>query len=303
MLRARALKLGDCIGVISPSSPVKLEVFQGGIKYLKDQGFKIALGKYSLEKSKGFLAGSEEQRLYDMHQMFKDPNINAIFCSRGGYGSLSLLDKIDYELIKRNPKIFLGYSDITALHIAIGQNSDLITFHGPMVSDLTENSPEYNRLMLKRTIMHSSSIGEISHPEKDTKVIYPGRTMGRLTGGNLSLICSTLGTDFEIDCKDKILVMEEVGEPSYKIHRMIIQLALAGKLRDAAGFIIGEFYNCIEEEEYPLDKMLEDLFLTYKKPVIYGVKCGHGPYKATLPLGCTAIINNDKLIIEERAVM
>ncbi len=303
MIKPGALKPGDCIGVISPSSPVKLELFQSGIKYLENQGFRITIGKHSLEKSNGFLAGSEEQRLYDIHQMFRDPNINAIFCSRGGYGSLSLLDKIDYDLIRRNPKIFLGYSDITALHIAIGQNSELVTFHGPMVSDLTEKSPEYNKIMLRRTMMQSSSIDEIFHPEKETKVIYPGRTMGRLTGGNLSLICSTLGTDFEINCKNKILIIEEVGEPSYKIHRMIIQLALAGKLSDAVGFIIGEFYNCIEEEQYPLDKMLEDLFLPYKKPTIYGVKCGHGKYKATLPLGCTATINNDKLIIKERALI
>ena len=304
MLKPKALNLGDCIGIISPSSPVKQKVFEEGLKYLYSLGFKVKVGKYALEKSQGFLAGSQEQRLDDLHQMFQDATIHAIFCSRGGHGSLSLLDQIDYDLIKRNPKIFLGYSDVTALHIAIGQKSGLITFHGPMVSDLIENAPEYNKCMLKRCIMHPNPIGKICQPKNSEgiQVIYSGTVTAKLTGGNLSLICSTLGTEFEMDCKKKILMIEEVGEPSYKIHRMLAQLALSGKLSQAAGFIIGEFHHCTEDEQYPLGAILKDVLIPYKKPTIYGVKCGHGEYKTTLPLGCIVTINGDTLIIEEKAV-
>ncbi|MCR1899531.1 LD-carboxypeptidase [Irregularibacter muris] len=303
MIKPTAIRPGDCIGLISPASGMELSFLKGGIDWLEGQGFKIKKGKFIQEK-KGFLAGSIQQRVYDLHQMFEDPEVKGILCIRGGYGTLPLLPHIDYDGIKNNPKVFVGYSDITALHLAIGQRTGLITFHGPMVAELGEDVPSDNKAMLKKALMEKKPLGEITFPKDSLglKTIYPGRATGRLIGGNLSVICATLGTPFEIDCKNKILILEEVGEANYKIHRMLSQLNLAGKLEDALGFILGEFTNCPEDAQYPLEEILEEFFVPLKKPTLWGVKCGHGRYKATLPLGCQASIVNEKLILEEAGI-
>jgi muramoyltetrapeptide carboxypeptidase len=230
--------------------------------------------------------------------MFARPEVEAIFCARGGYGTPRLLSLLDYDLIRENPKILLGYSDVTALHLAIQRQTGLVTFHGPMVeSDPQVGFVDYNWLGVLRAIAAPSPLGLVENPPAGPalRVIRGGRAQGPLVGGNLSLICATMGTPYEIDTRGKILFLEDVGEAPYRMDRMLNQLLLAGKLQAASGIVIGESVGC---EQAPGDRpsltlyeVLADLLSSLGKPVLYGLAIGHGFYKATLPLGVEAVLD------------
>ena len=244
-MRARKLQRGDTIGIVAPASPAPWEDTEKALIQLTQRGYQIKLGS-SVRQSRGYLAGSDEVRARDINQMFADSEVKAIFCLRGGYGSQRILDKIDYDMIRRNPKIFMGYSDITALHIAIFQKCRLITFHGPMpATDMTEDLPIFTESWLYKAIAEDQPMGVLFNPKGYAlHGLIEGRAKGRLVGGNLSLIAASMGTPYEINTKDKILFLEDVGEEPYRIDRMLNQLRLGGKLRDAAAIILCDFRDC-----------------------------------------------------------
>lgn len=310
MIKGKALSAGDTIGIIAPASPAKGHQSMTRVQsQMEALGFNVVMAPSCFETYGDYLAGTARDRARDLNVMFQDPDIDAVMCLRGGYGTPQILDLLDYPSISANPKLFIGYSDITALHTAIGQKAGLATLHGPMAaSDIAGDFEDFSRRCLLRALTENTPLGKIGSPLDDPiECLVEGKAEGQLTGGNLTLIAATLGTPFEIDTKGKILFLEDVGEEPYRIDRMLIQLSLAGKLADAAGFVLGDWADC-ESREYPDGFTVLDLFTEiiapYRKPTIYNVKAGHCEPKLTLPLGVEVHLDAGQkwLSIEESVV-
>lgn len=282
----KKLSYGDTIGIIAPAGPEKPEAIKNGINFLKNKGFNIKEGKHLYDKW-GYLAGYDKDRTLDFMGMFIDKNVDMILCIRGGYGSMRTLPYIDFNIIQNNPKIFVGFSDITTYLNSIYQKCGIITFHGPMASSNFEDVETLNSFF--NTLMKGNNPYRIENPNGiPIKCYNKGIVEGNLVGGNLSLICSTIGTPYEIDTKDKILFIEEVSEEPYAVDRMLTQLTLAGKLQQCKGIILGQFTKCDlpdYERSLKLEEVLEDRILTLKIPTLTNVMSGHDYPKLTLPIG------------------
>jgi muramoyltetrapeptide carboxypeptidase len=297
-IKPRALQPGDTVGLIAPASyTFDLWRLDDAAARVEALGLKPKFGKY-VRGRRGFLSGTDDERLEDLHAMFADRTVAAVFALQGGYGTPRLLDRIDYDLIRRNPKILLGYSDITGLHLAIGRKSGLVTFHGPnMVGTLTPRTLDN----LKRALFVAEPLGEVANPEETDPLnaefplhtVAPGTARGRMVGGNLTLISSTMGTPYEIETKDRILLVEDTGEAPHRIDRMLVQLRLAGKLQDAAGIVFGTCSDCAPsrssfELTLSLSEVLDELLGSLKKPVLAGLLFGHTKEKSIIPFGVEA---------------
>lgn len=316
IIKPRALYPGDTIGLVSPAGPiherarVTPESLDLRIRQIQDLGFGVRLAGHALA-CRGYLAGPDAGRLQDLHAMFADPGIAAIFCLQGGYGSLRLLPRLDYALIRSNPKIFLGFSDITALHLALHGHTGLVTFHGPMAGSNWNGDSDVTRGWLLRLLTSPAPPGELVNPpgSRPCRTITPGIATGKLVGGCLSLVAATLGTPYEPDTAGNIVFLEDVDEAPYRIDRMLTHLTLAGKLQAAAGIIIGECLNCEPPDparpSLTLDEVLADIIAPLGKPAIYGLRIGHGRHRLTLPLGVRATLDASacRLFIEEGAVL
>lgn len=288
----KTLEKGDTIGLIAPAGPlrnIKIEE----IKYeLNRLGYKVKIGKSCYLSYKGYLSGKDEERALDLERMFLDKDVDAIICIRGGYGCARILDLIDFTIIRDNPKIFVGFSDITALHIAINQMSNLATYHGIMAASIKKwDDYTYNSL-IKALNFKEELI--IENPSNEKLIsLYGGCCEGLITGGNLSIIVSTLGTKYEINTKNKILFIEEIGEYTYKVDKMLNHLQMAGKFNDCNGIIFGEFTNCkkaFQNDEGILD-ILKEIATKNKKPTIYNLKSGHCIPMVTIPLNMSCYLN------------
>ena len=298
MIKPKPLKLGDTIGIIAPASPTTKEKVDMVYSTLTNMGFKVKMGK-SPDLRYGYLSGTDEIRANDINEMFKDKEVNAIICIRGGYGTPRLLDLIDYDIIRENPKIFVGYSDITALHIAFTQIAGLVTYHGPMAaSDVIGDFDDFTKDSLFNIIMGKDWDGKIINPQgEEITTINGGIAEGTIIGGNLSLISNTMGTPYEIDVRGKILFIEEIGEEPYKIDRMLKQLKLSGKLDQANAIILGDFNNCEKgkhDENLSLAQIFEEHIKPAGKPTIYNLQAGHCSPMVTLPFGVKARLDGDK---------
>ncbi|MCL2048998.1 MAG: LD-carboxypeptidase [Defluviitaleaceae bacterium] len=276
------LKQNDKVALIATSGIVNPQKLNQGIKILENMGLRPYVSQ-SCYASHEYLAGDDTLRLHDLHAAFADTQTRAIFVARGGYGAARLLPHIDYGLIAKNPKIFAGYSDVTALHIAINQNSGLVTYHAPMpAADLPTADKQtldsfYSMLFTQSTQIHFDRFSELA-----VRITAP------ITGGNLTLIASTLGTPYEIDTRGKMLFMEEVNEEPYKIDRLLTQLKHAGKLRDALGFILGSFTTPSSYKKIQL--AISELLFPENKPIISHFPSGHCMPNITFPLGQNAEI-------------
>lgn len=291
------LKKGDTIGMIAPASPPSDEgVFEKGQQVLEGLGYRVVFGA-NCRKRWGFLAGSDEERLADLEEMFANPEVNAVFCLRGGWGTARLVKALDFDIIRNNPKIFLGFSDITMLHLAINKLTGLVTFHGPMVTShlIKDDLPEFTIESLWRTITEPVPFGSIaSRIAEKPRTIVPGEVEAPLIGGNLSIIVTTLGTPYEIDTKGKILFIEDVDEKPYRVDRMLTHLLNAGKLQEVAGVICGGF--TLDEPEkkesgewtQSFEDVLEERLSPLGVPIAIGFPFGHIKLNATLPLGIPA---------------
>lgn len=310
MIYGKKLKFGDTLGFIAPSGAVRTEgAIERAVKETERMGFKVKLGESAGQKY-GYLSGSDEVRARDINNMFADDEVDAIVCLRGGYGAMRILDQLDYELIARHPKIFMGFSDITALHIALLNRCDLATFHGPMAAANWAGSPldDFSQESMYRALMSTEPVGELRNPEGYLRqTVNPGQAEGLLVGGNLMLIASSLGTPWEIDTKGRIIFIEEVGERTYCVDRMLTQLRLAGKFEDCAGVVFGDFADC--PVEYPefgltLEEIIRDVVAPSGKPIFTGLRCGHCTPKLTLPFGVKCRMDADEctLTVLESAV-
>ena len=283
----------ETVALIATSGPCDSKRLQHAVKQIEKLDLNPVVFE-SCRKKYGYLSGTDHTRLSDLHEAFLSRDVRGIFVLRGGYGAGRLLPHIDYEMIKQNPKIFVGFSDVTALHIVLNQFCNLVTFHGPMPGVDTDYI-SWN--WLKSMIMSAHTPVSIILNPKDLPAVtvLPGITKGVLTGGNLSLLTASLGTPYEVSTKGRILFIEEINEDPYKIDRMFLQLKLAGKFRDAAGFILGSF---APNDMDSLSVAIKELILPEGKPTLAGLACGHTTPNLTLPLGREVILNALKGTIE-----
>ncbi len=313
LIKPRGLREGATVALIAPSSPPSAEKLAKGIANLTQFGFKIVEGK-SLRAFNGYLAGSDAERLSDLHWAFKNPEIEAVWCIRGGYGATRLLPNINYDLIRQHPKPLIGYSDVTALHLAIHQRTGLVTFHGPVAaSEYPADTLQHFRSVLMRPVVPyeivAATVGVEAYPtEYQPFVITPGQAKGALTGGNLALLSSMAGTKFAPDFKNKIVFIEDVGEQPYRLDRMLTQLLQATDLAQAAGIALGVFNDCQPKPDSPslsLPDALRDRLGGLGIPVVYGIPFGHVEHQATFPYGISARLDADRMVLTilERAVV
>lgn len=300
-VKPKRLGKGDTVGVIAPASPPNEEILRRGIDFLKDLGLNVKVGKH-VSRINGYLAGSDEERLEDFHEMFADHEVKSIFCACGGFGTARIAEQIDYDLIKKHPKIFWGYSDITFLHTAIREKTGLVTFHGPMLaSDIGKEDTHplskegFLQLFEPTTLIYTEQIAPL-------EVLVDGEARGEIVGGNLSLLVSTLGTAFEMDAKGKLLLIEDVNEEPRSVDRMLNQLYMAGKLTDASGILIGDFCDCTPKRNLSLSlsEVISHYVQLANKPAIKGFLMGHCNPHISIPFGVKASMNTEekKLIVD-----
>lgn len=327
MIFPRLLAKGDTVAIIAPASPAPHHLVEQCKTAITLIGFNPVIFP-SCYLSNGYLAGEDNARANDINRAFENIKIHGIFCLRSGYGCARLLPLIDFDLIQHNPKVFVGYSDITALHTAFSRLCDLATYHGPNALDIARclgliaqsqgnNIPphdnnsidsysvdSYSVACLLSCITSDNSIAEIkNHDGSPLHSLNKGIATGELTGGNLSVLVSTLGSPYEIDCVGKILFIEDINESIYRIDRMLTSLALAGKFSDCSGIILGTFTNCDEDKldcmsKLTLSSVIESTILPYNKPTISHLLAGHTFPSPTLPFGRKVFLNsNDSKIM------
>ena len=298
------------IGIISPASrPLDETIYYRGIDYLKQLGYHVVESQHVLDE-RGYLAGSDHDRADDLNAMFRNPDIGAIFCSRGGYGTPRLIDRLDFDAIRKNPKIFVGYSDLTAVSLAIWQATGLVTFSGPMVAvEMGRGIDPFTEKSLWTCLTSSHPAGLLANPDgAPTRVIQPGRAEGRLLGGCLSLINVLLGTRYSPDFDGAILIIEDIDEEPYRIDRYLAQLKLTGIFDQIAGIVLGQFIDCtpkdLEKPSLELDQIFLDYFGNLEIPIISNFAYGHSAIKHTIPIGIQAVLDTDQggLILTESAV-
>ena len=315
LLKPERLCFGDTIGIIAPASaPPDPKSVDLAAEAVEQFGFKPKLAK-NVRARLGFLAGTDRERAADLMAMFADKKVKAIICLRGGYGSARILDRLDYDVIRRNPKILSGYSDITSLHFALAQKVNLISIHAPMLNGELANPkvPEFTKKSFLRTVMEAKPAGSIceGYTGKTVAILRGGVAEGRLIGGNLSLMCAALGTPFAPSFKGKILFLEDTGEKPYSLDRMLTHLLNAGILQQVAGVAVGVNHDCNGPDVKPGGEyrqtaadVVKERLASLRVPVVTGLPFGHVDLNATIPVGVRATLDGKRgdLIITESAV-
>lgn len=295
IVRPAALRIGDTVGVIAPAGPVVPDALEAGCKTLSTMGYKPVYLS-SITNKEMYFAGSLQRRVDELHEMFARPEVRAIICARGGYGCNYLLPKLDLDLIRENPKIFVGYSDISSLLTYINDATGLVTFHGPMVAkDFAVAGGIDADSWMKTT-------GGARYEANFNANVIPlvrGNAEGRLYGGCLSMLTASLGTPYEIRTKNSVLFIEDVTVWPYQIDRMLMQLRLAGKFDGVRGIIFGDFRDCEPSADagYTLQDVIMGVVGDLGVPIAYGLRSGHvcGGNR-TLPIGVkTALTVDDKV--------
>jgi len=301
MLIPTPLIPGDHVGLIAPCSPVSQELIPECIDVIKSLEYFPVLGKSVTSNLHGYLAGSDEIRARDINLMFANPNIRAIFCIRGGYGSNRLMKLIDYSIVRAHPKIFIGYSDITSFHLAFNSLCNLITFHGPMVSsNMIHDFDPYTEFSLLTAIKHKSCYQFENPPGYPLLTIVPGLVKGRILGGCLSLVSPSIGTFYQPSFNNNILFLEDVDETIPRIDKMMNHLKNTGVFTQVSGVILGNFKNCVNPQDlsYDIFQYFCDFFKDYDKPVLYGLQSGHAKPMGTIPLGTLCILDTENKIVK-----
>ena len=298
MIRPTALKSGANIGVISPSYWITEDVLKNTAEIFTSRNFHLTFGK-SIKAKEGPFAGPPELRADDLNNMFADPNIDAIFCARGGYGANRVLPLLNYDLIKENPKIFIGYSDVTAYLTSITQKTEIITFHGPMLVSYKHGFIEYNFDQMMKVLTSTENIVINPPAEFDPHILKKGTAKGPLWGGNLSLVMNRLGTDGQINTTGCILFLEDLDEYLYSFERMLVHLQTAGVFNNINGLIIGELID-MKDQEISFGKSTDDIIMeicgTLDIPIVTNFPCGHGKYQATLPISLPVELCADETV-------
>lgn len=297
-LKPPRLRKGDVIGIISPASPPSAqEKIDKGVQYLERLGYRVKVGQYVMAQH-GYLAGTDEQRVGDLNSMLRDPSVKAVFAVRGGYGTPRLLHLVDYGAVRRNPKIVVGYSDLTALQLALLRKTGLVTISGPMVGvEMWENIDPYTEEHFWSVVTSPSRVGTLSNPENERLISYnKGKASGMLIGGNFALLASLLGTPYLPNLRKAVLVLEDVDEAPHRIDRMFAQLYHAGITKSIAALILGKFIDCVPSDpstpHLTTEQVLEDTVSRVTCPVLMNLQYGHIAKKLTLPFGVQAAVDS-----------
>ncbi|RFU65206.1 S66 peptidase family protein [Peribacillus glennii] len=298
------LQRGDTIGVVTPGSPLDANIINARAQTLRDMGFNVVFGRhvYSYE---GIVSASAEERAEDVMNMFTDSRIKMILPTRGGTGVQTILPHLDYEVIRDNPKIISGYSDVTILLNNLYQTSNLITFHSLLLIDFRPDTPSYNFNQFFQTTSTTTSPKAIQNPpDMPLRSLVPGNVRGPIVGGNMTSLVNALGTPYEIDTRGKILFLEETHSPTNMIFRYLTQLSLSGKFQDCLGIIMGQCTNCPVSYGTTYDELINDLLVPLGKPLMVNLATGHGYYKAAIPIGTNVNLNtqDNTLTVLEPAV-
>lgn len=285
---------GSTIGIVAPASAAFSSEVRDFVELCTTWGIKTKLGR-NISRRNGYLSASDEQRAAEFMECIEDPGVDAVVCARGGYGVMRILPLLDFQSIRQAGKVIMGFSDITALLVAVNQMTGLVTFHGPVASSTFD---PFTIDSLKSVVLRTQPPQTFQDQRLTT--IQPGMAQGRLTGGNLAMVVSTLGTRYEIDTRDAILFLEEINEEPYRIDRMLTQLWLAGKLQTCKGIAFGNFRNCeskgisITGPSFTLSQVFHERIAPLGVPAVYGLPFGHVRSKLTLPLGIRAELDATK---------
>lgn len=296
MITPNPLYPGARVALVAPSSAVEAQRLPAAVDAVKALGLEpVPYPSCYAASRHGYFAADDAQRCADLQAAFADDTIAGVLCLRGGYGAHRLLPLLDLDAIARRPKLFVGYSDITALHTAFNQVCGFVTYHAPMpAADYYKPVDEVTMSGLRRCLFGSLT-GPVENPGPLTALSH-GSAMGRLCGGNLSLLAASLGTPWEIDTRGKLLFLEDVGEKVYRIDSMLTQLRNAGKFRDCAGVILGQWTDCPPEDperSLTLEEVFRELIVPAGRPVLSGLSCGHSLPNLSLPLGAMAAMDAD----------
>jgi muramoyltetrapeptide carboxypeptidase len=302
-LKPPRLHPGDLIGIVSPASTIAdPSRIDRGVTYLEKLGYRTVVGKHVL-KSYGYLAGTDAERVEDLHAMFRNPDVKAIMCIRGGYGTPRILSLVDYRLIARNPKIFVGYSDITSLQLALWKKSHLITFQGPMVGvDFPDGLDTLTESLFWHLLTSPKKAGAVLPAEEHAETLRPGKATGRLVGGNLAHVVASMGTPFLPSFKGMLVFLEDIGEEPYRIDRMMTQLRHGGILAGAAGILCGQFTDCGPKDPakptLSVDDVFREMAALHRTPFLSHVPFGHEARKITMPMGLRVRMDATKHTLE-----
>ena len=309
MIKPKPLRRGDTIGLVGISGAMhEAETkFEKMLEAIDALGYRVIIAD-SCREEYGYLSGTDESRARGLNQMFRDDRVDAVVCMRGGYGVARMLDGVDFDAIRANPKLVLGYSDITALHTAIHEKAGLVTIHGPMPDRAWMEFDDFTRESMLRALTSTVPLGLLANPPgMEPQCVVPGRCEGLLVGGNLTLIASACGTPYALDTEGKVLLLEDVGEYIYRLDSMLTQLRQAGLFEKCAGVVLGGFTNCTEEyERYALhlEDIIRDIIVPAGKPVLANMSIGHTDKKITVPLGvrCAMDAEAGTLVMTEAAL-
>ncbi|TFH01062.1 MAG: LD-carboxypeptidase [Calditrichales bacterium] len=289
------------IGIISPAFIPVEERLRAGIHYLENLGCRVKRAKY-LGQTDGYFAGTDAQRVADIHQMFADPEVDLIICARGGWGGLRMLDQLDYDLLRQHAKLLVGYSDVTSLQLAMWKKSRIPSLSGPMVGvEMGKGILPFTEKHFWGQVHNPQPLYEFGFSQTKTSVLIPGRAEGILLGGCLSLVSHLLGTPYQPDFSNTILFLEDVGEEPYKIDRYLAHLKQAGVFNQINGLILGEFVDCEAEAGKPsftLNEILQHYFSEAAYPVLMNFPYGHDAFKFSMPVGVNAVLDTDKKLLQ-----
>ncbi len=293
MIKPIALKPNSTIGIVSPSSWMKQSDLKSASSVFKQKGYTMVFGDSVYLKDHTY-AGTPQERANDINRMFNNPDIDAIICARGGYGANRVLPLLDYDLIQSNPKIFMGFSDITAFLTSITQITGVVTFHGPMLSNFIKGMVNYNFNLMEKMLFGNESVTIQPPPELQTRILNSGKAEGLLWGGNMCLLINRLGTPDNLDTDGVILFIEDIDEYLYAIDRMLIHMKKAGMFENIKGLIIGELVDMKDFDDpfgKSTDEIVMDICGDLNIPIVSNFPCGHGIYQATLPISIPAELN------------
>ncbi|MCA9239690.1 MAG: LD-carboxypeptidase [Planctomycetales bacterium] len=300
-LTPKPLTPGCTLAIVAPASSPTPEALDSGIASLEAAGYRTKTYR-SLTEPEGYLSGSDDDRASELMRAFQDPEVHGVAAARGGYGVARMLQKLDFAVIRQHPKALIGYSDITALHVAIDRHARLVTYHAPNVVDCLAGGGKLDQASVDRfwrVVSHAAPVDGLSADSLPTQLetIAGGEAQGRLVGGNLAVLCGLMGTGFEPQLAGRVLLLEDLGERPYRVDRMLGQLALGGKLDELAGVILGSFTACgplEDEQSLPLRRVFEDYLGGLGIPVLSGFPAGHELPNFTLPHGAMTTLNADR---------
>jgi muramoyltetrapeptide carboxypeptidase len=304
LLKPAALRRGDIIGVCAPAGPAIAEQdLHTGVSYLQSLGYKVLLAPHLLRR-RGYLAGEDRDRASDLMHLFTDARVKAIIALRGGYGTQRILPLLDFGKIRRNPKIVVGYSDLTALSLALYVKAGLVSFAGPMVgAEMARGLTGVAEEFFWRCVTSPKPLGVFPGP---AEALRGGTAEGRILGGNLSLVAAMAGTPYFPTFAKSLVLLEEIGERPYRVDRMLQQLALAGVWKRSSGFLLGTFVDCGPEAGKPslsLAEVFDDTFRATPRPILAELHHGHVRQSLTVPIGIRARIGiSRKLTLLESGV-